>query len=239
MITYLAIRLTNGDYYWGSTSMTLKRREQFHRKQLSNDHFHNSLRKYPEEWVFLEVFSENTEERSTERLMLKLHFGRSGCLNISNEPQGWGSGKNHARNLKPELWQHLKGEGHPRVKDPSKWANAIGDNHWTKKADPEFLKRMADRLPVMKGEDNPMKDPEVAKKVSKWRQGTNTEAWLQADVIYEHWLSAGQPKPTAKAWVKVTSFSAYKLRTLVKSFLEGWVPSKDEEWVSWKASLVP
>ena len=25
MITYLALRLSNGDYYWGSTAMTLKK----------------------------------------------------------------------------------------------------------------------------------------------------------------------------------------------------------------------
>ena len=237
MITYLAIRLSNGDYYWGSTSMALRKRERFHRKQSSNDHFHNSLRKYPEDWVFVEVFTEETKSRSTERLMLLLHCGRKGCLNISNEPQGWGSGENHARNLKPELWEHLKGEGHPRVKDPGKWVNAMGKNHWTKRADPHVLRELGNRLPVMSGDSNHMKNPEVSKKVSKWRQNKSTEAWLKADFIYDCWIAAGKPKPSAKAWAKATSFPPSKLRTMVASFIEGWIPCEDEEWFSWKASL--
>jgi hypothetical protein len=240
MITYLAIRLTNGDYYWGSTSMSLKRREQFHRSQDSNDHFHNSLRKYPEDWVFLEIFYDSYTDRTTEKKMLDLHHGNSGCLNISNEPQGWGSGANHARNKNPEYWEHLKGEGHPRVKDPSKWVNAVGDNHWTKSADIETLKALASNFPPPAwGNDNGMRKPEVAKKVSRWRQGRNVEAWLQADVIRNAWLQADQPKVTAKALAKATSFSHSKLRTMVALFLEGWDPLEDEEWLSWKASVVP
>ena len=220
--------------------MSLKRREQFHRKQKSNDHFHNSLRKHPDDWVFLEIFSDSTLERSKEGEMLRIHHGNSGCLNISNEPRGWGSGEQHARNKKPELWGHLKGDGHPRVKDPSKWVNAVGDNHWTRKADPEVLKRLADSLPPgRKGDDNHMRNPEIAKKVSKWRQGKNIDVWLKADTIREIWLKAGGPKPSAKAWARSTSFPSYKLRTMVTSFIEGWEPLKDEEWLSWKASLVP
>lgn len=220
--------------------MTLKQRERAHRKQGGNDHFHNSLRKYPDDWVFLEVFSDQTTERSKEREMLSLHFGQPGCLNLSNEPQGWGSGEFHARSQKPELWEHLKGQGHPRVKDPSRWANAVGENHWTKKADRETLRKLSSNLPPTKtGEDNHMKKPEIAKKVSKWRQGKNPEAWIEADKIRDIWLKAGQPKPSAKAWAKLTGFCPSKLRVMVASFLEGWDPLKDEEWLSWKASVVP
>lgn len=171
--------------------------------------------------------------------MLSLHFGNPGCLNLSNEPQGWGSGDSHARNKNPEYWEHLKGEGHPRVKDPSRWANAVGENHWTKKADPEKLRRLADHLPVLRGEDSPMRDPKIAKKVTKWRQGKNSEVWLQADAIWELWLKAGRPKQTAKAWVKQTSFTHCSIKTMVASFLNGWIPMEDEEWSSWKASVVP
>ena len=218
----------------------LKRREQFHRRQKSNDHFHNSLRKYPNDWVFLIIFSDSTLERSKEKEMLLIHHGNPGCLNISNEPQGWGSREQHARNKKPELWEHLKGRGHPRVKDPSKWENSIGDNHWTRKADPETLKKLSCNLPLPKrGNDNHMKNPEIAKKVSKWRQGKNTNVWLKADTIRDLWLQAGEPKPTAKAWARSTSFSSYKLKTMVTSFIEGWKPLEDEEWLSWKASLLP
>ena len=219
--------------------MTLKKRERFHRKFKGNDHFHNSLKKYPDDWIFLEIFNEDTDIRDTERKMLFLHYGRNGCLNLSNEPQGWGTGKNHARNKNPQYWAHLNGDNHPRRKNPEKWNNLFGDNHWTKSADKEYLKQFAKHLPILSGDKNHMKNPEVAKKVSKWRQGKNTKAWLKADIIYNIWIFSGKPSPTAKAWAKKTNFPYYSLRSMVASFLEGWIPYEDEEWISWKASLVP
>lgn len=219
--------------------MSLKKRERFHRKFKGNDHFHNSLKKYPDDWVFLEIFSEDTEERETERKMLSLHCGTPGCLNLSNEPQGWGTGKNHARNKNPQYWEHLKGEGHPRKINPEKWNGTLGDNHWTKTADKVYLRQFAKHLPTMSGDENHMKKPEVARKVSKWRQGKNIKSWLEADDIYNIWISSGKPGPSAKAWAKKTNFPYYSLRSMVSSFLEGWVPYEDEEWISWKASLVP
>jgi predicted GIY-YIG superfamily endonuclease len=239
MITYLALRLSNGDYYWGSTSMTLNKREKSHRKFKGNDHFHNSLKKYPDDWVFLEIFNEDTEIRETEKQMLSLHYGNPGCLNLSNEPQGWGTGKNHARNKNPQYWEHLKGENHPRKINPEKWNGMLGDNHWTRNVDKSVLIKLGERLPIMSGDSNPMKTPEVAKKVSKWRQGKNIKPWIIADEIYKIWISSGRPKPTAKAWSKNTGFPYYSLRSMVSSFLEGWIPYEDEEWISWKASLVP
>jgi hypothetical protein len=239
MITYLALRLSNGDYYWGSTAMTLKKRERFHRKFKGNDHFHNSLKKYPDDWVFLEIFYEETDLRETERKMLSLYYGKKGCLNLSNEPQGWGTGKNHARNKNPQYWEHLKGDNHPRKLNPEKWNNSIGDNHWTKKVDKSELVSLASNFPKMSGDKNHMKNPEVAKKVSKWRQGKNIKPWMEADIIYSIWISSGKPGPSAKAWAKKTNFPYYSLRSMVTSFLEGWIPYEDEEWISWKASLVP
>jgi photosystem II P680 reaction center D1 protein len=165
MITYLALRLSNGDYYWGSTAMTLKKRERFHRKFKGNDHFHNSLKKYPDDWMFLEIFNEDTDDRETERKMLSLYYGSKGCLNLSNEPQGWGTGKNHARNKNPQYWEHLKGDNHPRNVNPEKWNNSIGDNHWTRKVDKSELKSLASNFPKMYGKDNPMNTPEIAKKL--------------------------------------------------------------------------
>jgi len=84
-----------------------------------------------------------------------------------------------------------------------------------------------------------MKSPEVAKKVSKWRQGKNIEPWIVSDEIYDIWILSGKPKPTAKARAKKTNFPYYSLRSMVASFLEGWIPYEDEEWISWKASMMP
>jgi hypothetical protein len=171
--------------------------------------------------------------------MLSLHYGNTGCLNLSNEPQGWGTGKNHARNKNPQYWEHLKGEGHPRKTNPEKWNGMLGDNHWTRNVDKSKLVSLGCNFPKMSGDKNYMKIPEVAKKVSKWRQGKNIEPWIVADEIYKIWISSNKPKPTAKAWAKKTNFPYYSLRSMVTSFLDGWIPYKDEEWTSWKASLVP
>ena len=236
MITYLALRLSNGDYYWGSTSMSLEKREKFHRKFKGNDHFHNSLKKYPDDWTFLEIFNEDTNDRETEREMLSLHHRRSGCLNISNEPQGRGTGENHARNKNPQYWEHLRGENHPRKLNPEEWNSILGNTHCTRHVDKSKLVSLGHNFPKMSGDSNHMKNPEISKKVSKWRQGKNLEAWYAADKIYTIWISSGRPKPTAKAWVKKTNFPYYSLRSMVSSFLEGWIPHKDEEWISWKAS---
>ena len=96
---------------------------------------------------------------------------------------------------------------------------------------------MGERLPIMVGDDNPMRKPEVAKKLSKWRQGKNVEAWIKADVIREIWLQENRPNPTAKAWAKKTGFPPHSLKSMVISFLEGWVPVEDQEWVAWKLSV--
>lgn len=62
---------------------------------------------------------------------------------------------------------------------------------------------------------------------------------MQADIIYNIWCLSGKPSPMAKAWTKKTNFPYYSLRSMVTSFLEGWIPQEDEEWISWKASVVP
>ena len=211
MITYLALRLSNGDYYWGSTAMTLKKRERFHRKFKGNDHFHNSLKKYPDDWMFLEIFNEDTDNRETERKMLSLYYGKKGCLNLSNEPQGWGTGKNHARNKNPQYWEHLKGDNHPRNVNPEKWNNSIGDNHWTRNVSKDKLICLSKNFPPTKrGTENHMTNPQIAKKVSKWRQGKNIEPWIVADEIYNIWILSEKPKPTAKAWAKKTNFPSHR-----------------------------
>lgn len=237
MITYLALRLTTGDYYWGSTSMSLSKRENLHRGFKGNDHFHNSLKKYPEEWVFLQVWDDPGCGRWREQLMLDYHYGKPGCLNISNRGQGFSSGDLHPRRISPESWP--SGDSHPRRRNPEKWANAVGENHWTKKADPAVLKKMAEHLPPPKlGDANPMRNPEVAKKVAKWKQGKNQKVWIEAESIYQIWVSSNRPKPSAKAWAKQTGFPPHSLRSMVNHFLDGWIPSEDNDWISWKASLV-
>lgn len=142
VITYLAIRLTTGDYYWGSTSQTLSQRERRHRNASKDFLFTRSIKKYPDEWVFTEVWK--TNDRTKEQEMLDLHFGRPGCLNTSTSSTGGkipGNGfKSGEDNIakRPEVREKIskqtKGKSHnvkPEFRAP--WANAMSNKDiWIK-----------------------------------------------------------------------------------------------------------
>ena len=151
MITYLAIRITNGDYYWGST-VNLKEREYRHRLSKAEDWFHRSLRKYPEEWVFIPVWEEEDPKRSREQSLLDLHYGRKGCLNLSPRAGGGiqpgGGFKVGKENIchRPEViakYEEARKRrgGKPYNVDPKykkPWANAAANKEdWAKS--PEYL----------------------------------------------------------------------------------------------------
>jgi hypothetical protein len=134
MVTYLALRLTTGDYYWGSTS-DLVRRERHHRKSKAEDWFHRSLRKHQDEWIFIEVWNEDDPKRTREQMLLDLHHGRPGCLNYSptagggKQPgSGWKAGSaNVAKRpeIRKKISEATKGKPknhHPKFRKP--WANA-------------------------------------------------------------------------------------------------------------------
>lgn len=136
IVTYLAIRLTTGDYYWGSTSQTLEQRERRHRNSSKNFLFTRYLKKYPEEWVFVQVWE--TEDRSKEQEMLDIHFGKPGCLNTSTSSSGgkipgngFKSGKDNIAKL-PEIRQKIsnktKGKPHNvRAEFRTPWHNAMSN----------------------------------------------------------------------------------------------------------------
>jgi hypothetical protein len=150
MITYIAIRVTNGDYYWGSTT-DLNRREAHHRKSKANDWFHRSLRKHQDEWMFIEVWNEDDPKRTREQFLLDLHHGRVGCLNHSptagggKQPgSGWGLGENNISKrieVRRKISEATKGKSknhHPKYKKP--WANAQANKDVWKLA-PDFLRK--------------------------------------------------------------------------------------------------
>lgn len=145
MITYLAINVSNGNYYWGST-VSLKKREKAHRKSKVIDYFHNSLRSDPESWVFVEVWDEEDPNRLREQQMLNLHHGREGCLNVSSlsgggkiPGSGWGHGEDNIAK-RPEIREKIskatRGKPHnlkPEFRKP--WANAMANKEIWAKAD--------------------------------------------------------------------------------------------------------
>jgi hypothetical protein len=150
MITYLAIRLTNGDYYWGSTT-DLNRRESHHRKSKAEDWFHRSLRKHQNEWLFIEVWNEDDPKRSKEQSLLDLHHGRPGCLNLSqtagggNQPgSGWGKGEdNISKCLDVRKKISVATKGKPKNHSPKyrkPWANAQANKDVWQNA-PSFLRQ--------------------------------------------------------------------------------------------------
>jgi hypothetical protein len=104
--------------------------------------FTRSLRKYPNEWVFTEVWK--TEDRTKEQEMLDLHFGRPGCLNASPSTFGGkipGNGfkcgeENIAKRpeVRDKISKQTKGKSHnvkPEFRAP--WANAMSNKDvWSK-----------------------------------------------------------------------------------------------------------
>ena len=151
MTTYLAIRITNGDYYWGSTT-NFKEREYRHRRSKAEDWFHRSLRKYPGEWVFIPIWEEEDPKRLREQSLLDLHYRREGCLNLSPravggiQPNGgFGKGKDNICHRADVIAKYeearKKRNGRPRNVDPKykkPWANP-GANKETWAKSPELL----------------------------------------------------------------------------------------------------
>lgn len=149
IITYLAIRLTTGDYYWGSTSQTLSQRERRHRNAYKDFLFTRSLKKYPDEWVFTKVWE--TTDRIKEQEMLDLHFGRLGCLNTSTSSTGGkipGNGfksgeENIAKRLevREKISNKTKGKPHnvkPEFRVP--WANPMSNKDIWSKSQEHYVK---------------------------------------------------------------------------------------------------
>ena len=152
VITYLAIRITTGDYYWGSTSQTLEQRETAHRNSKQGFRFTRSLKKYPNEWVFTEVWKSN--DRLKEQEMLDLHFGRPNCLNASPNASGGkipGNGfkfgdENVAKRpeVREKISKNTKGKPHnvkPEFRVP--WANAMSNKDIWKSAQEHYEKWMS------------------------------------------------------------------------------------------------
>lgn len=99
--TYRAYNTKTGRWYVGSTTQGLKARKPQHLKDLSNDWFHNSLRKNPEdrEW---EVLSEvEGLDRSHEQEILDIWVWSEFCLNIGRLADG-GNGWDHVNSIKDE-----------------------------------------------------------------------------------------------------------------------------------------
>lgn len=93
------------------------------------------------------------------------------------------------------------------------------------------------------------KSPHVRDKISKtlrdrnlkpWEYpslvGKDLDKWKLADSLYTLWISEGHPKSMnfTKAYNKVynTSHSRSYFKTIVKLFIEGWVPLEDEGWLN-------
>jgi hypothetical protein len=149
VITYLAIRLTTGDYYWGSTSQTLIERERRHRNSSKNFLFTRYLKKYPNEWVFVEVWK--TDNRDKEQQMLDFHFGRPGCLNTSTSStggiipgNGFKSGDDNIAKL-PEIRKKIsektKGKPHNvKIEYRTPWYNAMANKQLWRSAQEHYEK---------------------------------------------------------------------------------------------------
>ena len=83
MITYLGITLNNLKFYVGS-AVDFERRQKEHKCDKSNTHFHNTLRKDPENVYWIASEDDGTDNRDEEQFYLDFYHGSEWCYNLSS-----------------------------------------------------------------------------------------------------------------------------------------------------------
>lgn len=89
-------------------------------------------------------------------------------------------------------------------------------------SDPKYKQKMLDSVP----------SGAIAAGMKPWNNGTSKqEMWLLAADYYECWISNNKCSPYAlsKMFCKKESY----FRTLVKKFVNGWIPEDDREYMDW------
>lgn len=87
MITYLGITLNNRKFYVGS-AVDFERRQKEHKCDKSNTHFHNTLRKDPDNVYWIASEDDGTDNRDEEQFYLDFYHGSEWCYNINPMASG-------------------------------------------------------------------------------------------------------------------------------------------------------
>jgi group I intron endonuclease len=88
MITYKVTNITNGMWYVGSTN-DFERRKQEHLRQNYTDHFHRSLQKNSNNFIWEIVRIDDLKTRDYEQKILDEHYGKPYCYNVNSNACGF------------------------------------------------------------------------------------------------------------------------------------------------------
>lgn len=73
------------------------------------------------------------------------------------------------------------------------------------------------------------------------RNAADKTKWYEAPSLYDLWISENRPKSMnfTKAYNRInnTTFTRSYFKTIVKMFIEGWVPLEDERWLNFSKGL--
>lgn len=167
MITYIAINLTNGKFYIGSTS-NFEKRQKSHLTSKENYPFQNALRKNPESFYWVKA-EDDLNDRSMEQYYLDYYFGSEQCYNLNPlaevPPSQKGKG-GPGHHLYGKVWDpdvisrrtaHCKGETNPVY--GRRWWNDGKGNFLLSEEQPAEGWCLGGRKPpegMFSGENNPM-----------------------------------------------------------------------------------
>ena len=101
MITYIATNKRNGKFYIGST-VNFSKRKINHLTCKVKSHFHNALRKNPDDFEW-EVIEDSCDEPVLEQALLDIWYGKEQCYNLNpsaSRPPSWKGRKRTPEEIK-------------------------------------------------------------------------------------------------------------------------------------------
>jgi len=171
----------------------------------------------------LEYAEDEKAKREIEGGYLKEHYGKPGCMNMTDDPIGFSS------------------ENNP-MKNPEIAAKISGDNHWLKKH-PERLEEFRDiQLERIKngthnltGNKNPNKDGAISRKTAELGhnvfQTNNPSIWRSEQGIH-HWQNGNAPNTDGKLNKKLVAEGRHNFlgpehnRKMIEEGKNPWVGSE-------------
>jgi len=250
--TYLIYKVTciaNGKIYIGVTKQTLKQRWYKHcwdSKSISQNYFHNALRKYgADNFTVEEIFSGFTDRDIIEQHFIKENSSFENGYNstlggedfTSSEYQRQLQKNRVAKKTHPFLGGKIQSSSSKK-----RFINGtlpiIGLNQ----------KRIEEKTHNLLGENNPQKKRKRLniKHHNQYFPWHNTnvdneskKSWINADILY-NWYLLNKNKKRGGSYSAMQKHFGYKCslqKIYYKYFKNNWNPNKDENWLKWKNSV--
>lgn len=216
--------------YVGVTKNTLSKREAQHRLAAKTGDFifHKAIRKYGESIVFSVVLISSMDR----------------CLSVEkglrpNPYTGWnmaagGNTPTYTSPRKPLSEDVKRKISESQSNNRDFFAEQARRVHTGRKRSAATRKKISTSLTGRKhSEDSKRKMSERRSERLMWESSNSDKMlWLQADVLFDVWLSNG--KCGRKTLASLTNFTIYQLTVIQKNFRDGWNPLEDVDWINFK-----